>query len=115
MNQPLENKQINKSSNGGLEAAVSLLKTLGHPVRLSILCNLVHQGEMTAGELVAAEAAIASQSQVSQYLGLLRDMGYVKTRREAQVIHYSISDEKVKAVVETLYGMYCESGKPTCA
>lgn len=115
MNQIFENKEKNNKPAVGLDAAVLLVKTLGHPVRLSILCNLVHHGEMTAGELVTAEAAVASQSQVSQYLGILRDMGYVKTRREAQTIYYSISDDKVKKVVETLYGMYCDNGKPTCA
>lgn len=90
-----------------LEAATGLMKVLSHPLRLSILCSLIHRGEMTAGEIVDAEALHFSQSQVSQYLGILREMGYVKTRREAQVIWYSLSDKNVKRVVETLYGIYC--------
>lgn len=90
-----------------LSGAVSLVKTLAHPLRLSILCNLIHNGEMTAGELVAAEAPAFSQSQVSQYLGILRDMGYVTARRDGQVMRYQISDRNVKKVVETLYGIYC--------
>lgn len=90
-----------------LEEAVELMKVLGHPLRLSILCNLIHNGEMSAGDLVAAEAPRFSQSQVSQYLGILRDMGYVETRREAQVILYTIKDKNVKKIVETLYGLYC--------
>lgn len=90
-----------------LEAAVELMKVLAHPLRLSILCNLIHNGETPAGDLVAAEAPRFSQSQVSQYLGILRDMGYVETRREAQVILYSIKDKNVRKIVETLYGLYC--------
>lgn len=97
-----------KNSSPQLAGAVELMKVLSHPLRLSILCNLIHHGEMTAGEIVEVEAKHASQSQTSQYLGILRDMGYVKTRREGQVIHYSISDKNVKKVVETLYGIYCE-------
>ena len=92
-----------------LENATSLLKVLAHPLRLSILCSLIHSGEMTAGTIVEGEAALFSQSQVSQYLGILRDMGYVKTRREGQTIWYSINDKNVKKVVETLYGIYCNN------
>ena len=96
-----------KSKHDRLEEAVGLMKVLSHPLRLSILCNLIHSGEMTAGQIADAEAPDFSQSQVSQYLGILREMGYVKTRREAQVIWYSINDKNVKKVVETLYGIYC--------
>ena len=96
-----------KSKYARLEEAASLMKVLSHPLRLSILCSLIHQGEMTAGQVVKTEARHFSQSQVSQYLGILREMGYVKTRREAQIIWYSISDKSVKRIVETLYGIYC--------
>lgn len=96
-----------KDKHAGLAGAVGLVKTLAHPLRLSILCNLIHNGEMTAGELVAAEAPDFSQSQVSQYLGILRDMGYVTARRDGQVMRYQISDRNVKKVVETLYNIYC--------
>jgi DNA-binding transcriptional ArsR family regulator len=96
-----------KDRHAVLSNAVSLVKTLAHPLRLSILCNLIHNGEMTAGELVAAEAPAFSQSQVSQYLGILRDMGYVTARRDGQIMRYQISDHNVKKVVETLYGIYC--------
>lgn len=91
-----------------LEDAVNVMKVLSHPLRLSILCNLIHNGEMAAGELGEAEAPHFSQSQVSQYLGILREMGFVETRREAQVILYTIRDKNVKKVVETLYSIYCD-------
>lgn len=105
MPQAPERKAKNKHDR--LAEATGLMKVLSHPLRLSILCGLIHKGEMTAGQIVEAEAAGFSQSQVSQYLGILREMGYVETRREAQVIWYSISDRNVKKVVETLYGIYC--------
>lgn len=105
MSKPSDKQAKNKQ--GNLGKAVALMKVLGHPLRLSILCNLIHNGEMTAGELVNAEAPHFSQSQVSQYLAILREMGYVKTQREGQVIRYSIQDKSVKKLVETLYSMYC--------
>lgn len=104
---PKATEKQDKNKYARLEEAAGLMKVLSHPLRLSILCNLIHQGEMTAGQIVKAEELKFSQSQVSQYLGILREMGYVKTRREAQVIWYSISDKSVKRIVETLYGIYC--------
>jgi DNA-binding transcriptional ArsR family regulator len=100
-------KTAGKVRETGLSAAVELMKVLSHPVRLSILCNLIHNGEMTAGEIVEAEVRNASQSQVSQYLGILRSLGYVKTRREGQTVYYEINDRTVKIIVESLYNTYC--------
>lgn len=105
MSKALEKKRENKAA--ALDEAVDLMKVLSHPLRLSILCNLIHNGEMTAGDIVAAEAPRFSQSQVSQYLGILRDMNYVATRREGQTIWYAIADKHVKKVVETVYGIFC--------
>lgn len=90
-----------------LEVAVGLLKQLAHPVRLSILCNLVHKGEMSVTEIVEAEEGAASQSQISQFLGKMRSEGLVETRREAQTVYYRIASPKVKRVVEALYEIYC--------
>lgn len=101
----LEKKREKKDD--PLDEAVNLMKVLSHPLRLSILCKLIHNGEMTAGDIVAAEAPHFSQSQVSQYLGILREMGYVATRREGQIIWYAIDDKNVKKMVETLYALYC--------
>jgi DNA-binding transcriptional ArsR family regulator len=98
-----------KSKYERLESATGMMKVLSHPLRLSILCTLIHHGEMTAGAIVEAESPQFSQSQVSQYLGILRESGYVKTRRDAQAIYYSINDKNVKKIVETLYGIYCQS------
>ena len=114
MSKSLENKGKKPP---GLEQAVELMKALSHPVRLSILCNLIHWGEMTAGEIVDSEKNNASQSQVSQYLGILRDLDYVAARREGQVVYYTIRNKTVKKIVEDLYNTYCgdkKKGKDSC-
>lgn len=90
-----------------LESAVGLLKLLSHPVRLSILCNLLHRGEMHVSEIVAAEGGAASQSQISQFLGKMRSEGLVDNRKEAQTVYYKIASPHVKKVVEALYDIYC--------
>ena len=80
--------------------ALEALKILNHPVRLSILCNLIEKGEMSAGEIVEQEKTMASQSQVSQYLGWLREKKYVQSRKDGQYVYYKIASDEVQAMVE---------------
>jgi DNA-binding transcriptional ArsR family regulator len=48
-----------------------------------------------------------SQSALSQHLALLREMGLVDTRREAQTIYYSLPDGPVVRVMALLQDIYC--------
>ena len=86
------------------EQASDLLKSLANPARLLVLCALVSR-EHTVGEL--EELTGLSQSAISQHLARLRESELVATRREAQRIFYSLSDDEVAAVLETLHGIYC--------
>ncbi len=63
------------------------------------------KGERTVGEL--EEIVGLSQSALSQHLARLRRSDIVKTRREAQTIHYSIADPGVTKVIGALYDLYC--------
>ncbi len=92
------------------EAAAELLKTLGHPARLRILCRLV-EGEHSVGELNADIPL--SQSALSQHLALLRQQDLVTTRREAQTIFYALADGPARAILGTLHDLYCPA--PTAA
>ncbi len=84
--------------------AAALMKSLSNPSRLLVLCALVTR-EHTVGEL--EELTGLGQSALSQHLARLRDSGLVETRREAQRIYYSLDNPEVKAVLETLHGIYC--------
>lgn len=88
------------------EAAAELLKTLGNPQRLRILCLLV-EGEHSVGEINAHVPL--SQSALSQHLAVLREQGLVETRREAQTIHYALADGPARALLGTLHDLYCPS------
>jgi len=89
--------------------ASRLLSVLSNQQRLRILCEL-QSGERSVTSL---EAAIGlSQSALSQHLAKLRAAGVVATRREAQTIYYSVSNEKATRVLALLYDMFC---KPTAA
>src|SRR5271165_4262183 len=90
--------------------ASEFLKALAHESRLMILCNLL-DGEKSVGEL--EDFLSLRQSTVSQQLARLRLEGLVSARRDGKTIHYSIADDKVRAVIGVLYipRLIEESGK----
>ncbi|WP_254452144.1 ArsR/SmtB family transcription factor [Duganella vulcania] len=91
--------------------ASALLKALSHPDRLLLLCQLT-QGEHAVGQL--EQALDIRQPTLSQQLGVLREEGLVRTRREGKQIHYQIASPRAQAVLQTLYQQFCASqGDPT--
>ena len=86
------------------EEAAAFLKALGNANRLLIVCEL-HLGERSVGAL--EQAVGLGQSALSQHLARLRADGLVKTRREAQIIHYSLADDRVRELTALLYDLYC--------
>lgn len=94
-----------------MKNALDVLKTLNHPVRLSILCNLIERNEMSAGEIVKQEQGLASQSQVSQYLKMLRDGGYVEARKDGQFVYYKISSPEIKQLIAKMHELFCKDSK----
>lgn len=91
------------------QQAVDLLKTLGNRYRLMILCVLQEQ-EMSVSEL--NDVIAIPQSSLSQHLAWLRRESYVKTRRDAQTIYYSLDSIEVKELIAVLYKLFCESDEP---
>ena len=89
------------------DAASLLLKALANRHRLLILCQLIGQ-ECSVGELAAFLGI--RDSTVSQHLALMRRDGLVVARRDGQTIWYSISSAPARALLETLYRVYC--GRP---
>jgi ArsR family transcriptional regulator, virulence genes transcriptional regulator len=92
----------------GMEAkaaeAAEVLSAMANPVRLLILCALVH-GEKPVHELVANSGI--SQSAVSQHLSKMRNLKLVATRRAAQTIYYRLASVEVHQILTTLYRIYC--------
>ncbi|WP_018151010.1 ArsR/SmtB family transcription factor [Leeia oryzae] len=90
--------------------AVALLKTLGNPDRLLLLCQMAAQ-ECSVSEL--EELLDIHQPTLSQQLGILRRAGLVSTRKEGKQIFYRLSSDKATEVIATLYGLYCQPPGPT--
>lgn len=86
------------------EEAARVLASLAHGKRLMALCHLL-QGEKSVGQLAALIGL--SPTALSQHLARLRDLGLVETRRDAQTIFYRLASAEVRAILETLYRLYC--------
>jgi DNA-binding transcriptional ArsR family regulator len=86
------------------QQAAELLKTVGNPHRLMILCSLAER-EMSVGELNARVEL--SQSPLSQHLAVLRRAGLVSTRREGQTIYYTLRGSNVEKLMRCLHEIFC--------
>ncbi|MCW8346037.1 metalloregulator ArsR/SmtB family transcription factor [Vibrio sp. ZSDZ65] len=81
-----------------------VLKTLSHPDRLFVLCQLV-DGEQGAGQLQANSNL--SQSAFSQHLTVLKKADLVSSRKESQHVYYALKDERVVGLIKQLHTLYC--------
>ena len=84
--------------------ASQLLKSLSHPDRLLLLCQLT-QGEYCVSEL--EDLVGVGQPSLSQQLGILRKDELVTTRREGKQIYYSIASDDALSVLQLLYERFC--------
>ncbi len=84
--------------------ATSILQSLANANRLLLLCQLT-QGERSVGEL--ENLLDIHQPTLSQQLGVLRADGLVSTRRDGKQIYYSLADDRVRALLTTIYKLYC--------
>lgn len=84
--------------------ACALLKVLGNPDRLMLLCQLT-QGEYCVSDLETLLGI--AQPTLSQQLGVLREEKLVTTRREGKQIFYRIDSKEAMAVMQVLYQQFC--------
>ncbi len=71
-------------------------KALGDPTRLRMLMALAG-GEMCVCDLAAFLGL--TESAISHHLRRLKDLALVKSRREGQVLYYSLDDEHVSELL----------------
>ncbi len=88
-----------------VEAVSALLKSISHPTRLMILCQL-QDGAKTVGEL--QQVLQTTQANVSQHLTILRSQGVVSSRKEANFIYNRIGDQRVLTLINTLQDLFCQ-------
>lgn len=88
-----------------LDTQARLLSAFANAKRLRIL-ELLLDNEFRVSDL--AKEVDLSQSALSQHLALLRGDGLVSTRREAQTIYYTTSDQRVRTVLSALRDLHSE-------
>jgi DNA-binding transcriptional ArsR family regulator len=89
------------------DKAAELLRCIGSPYRLLILCLLMEK-EQTVSEI--CEAIGARQSLTSQHLTRLRLDGLVEAERRGHYVIYSLTDTVTKEIISTLHKHYCSTG-----
>jgi DNA-binding transcriptional ArsR family regulator len=99
----MEKTMIEEMAEKSMEVA-SILKTLGHPKRLLILCTL-SEGEKSVSDI--EEVCQASQSQVSQFLKRMENEGLLYSQRNGNHIFYSIKDERILKLINNLSNIFC--------
>jgi ArsR family transcriptional regulator len=87
-----------------IEKSAQCIKAIAHPFRLSILAMLA-EGEKNVQELT--QALGTSQSNVSQHLLQMRERDLVTTRREGNMIYYSITNPKMLKLMALMKEVFC--------
>ncbi|WP_353141096.1 ArsR/SmtB family transcription factor [Acinetobacter pragensis] len=86
------------------DLVVGVLKSLANTDRLLILCHLA-QKELNVSQI--EQITQINQPTLSQQLMMLRKSDVVTTRRDGKQIYYSIKDQNLVTVLQTLYELYC--------
>ncbi len=76
-------------------------KVLSEPIRLQILHTL-QDGEKSVNELT--EAVKTSQPNVSKHLKILQKSGMLSRKQHGNTVYYSIADESIFTLCETVCG-----------
>lgn len=87
-----------------IETAATMLKCIGHPVRLQIIELLDREGEQNVTAIY--EALGIEQAVASQHLNLMRDKGILAGRRDGVNVYYRINDPRVTRVIDCIH--HCE-------
>lgn len=86
-----------------LEEKTDVLKTMGHPIRLSIVQLLVESEEMTVTEIYSKlniEQAVASH-----HLRIMKNANVLLSTKHGKHVHYSLAEESIKMVFLSLFPM----------
>lgn len=83
-----------------------ILKALGHPVRLKIVCGLMNKDECSVN--IMAEKLNISQPVVSQHLNVLKNAGIIAGYRRMNRVYYRLENNKVREIIKILGEEVCE-------
>lgn len=79
---------------------IKVLRAIANKKRFEIACLLHQKGELKVGDI--NKKIGLSQSATSQHLTVLRNANVVKTRRESQMIIYSLDNSLAVKILELI-------------
>ena len=100
--------RVNLKKQASLDRAKGVsrcLKGISHEIRLAILYAL-RSGEKNVTTLT--ETLGCPQPTLSQHLGLMRDRGILKTRREGSQVYYRVEDSRIFQMLDLIKDLFCE-------
>lgn len=92
-------------NNCQIDTATEILKSIAHPIRMNILCYLM-DGEKNVGEIEHEFGSTISN--ISQHLTILRKANIIARRKEANFMYYSLKDETITTLMETIKKLFCQ-------
>jgi DNA-binding transcriptional ArsR family regulator len=87
----------------GFESAAEILKALGQPLRLRLVCGLSQHPSTLSRIAAELESPIST---VALHLGVLRRAGILAEERRGVEVVFSVRDARVQGILRTL----CSSG-----
>lgn len=87
-----------------IDTVTELMKSIAHPIRLKILCFLI-DGEKNVGEIEQQFGSTISN--ISQHLTILRKANIINRRKEANFMFYSVKDNSILALMESIKVNFC--------
>lgn len=87
------------------EEVTDILKLLAHPKRFLILCKLCEWAK-TVWDL--EKHCTIGQSQLSQFLGKMKDEWVLKSQKNGQFVSYSIADSRIIELIEKMREIFCK-------
>ncbi|MEX0598270.1 MAG: metalloregulator ArsR/SmtB family transcription factor [Candidatus Paceibacterota bacterium] len=85
---------------GILQSAALAVRAINHPLRKKIIDLLETNGEMVVTDIYVQLRT--EQSVASQHLAILRNAGFVVTKRNGKFIHYALNTERFKKSAELI-------------
>lgn len=79
--------------------AAQCLRALAHPTRMMIVHSL-RNGAKTVGDI--EQIVGTTQSNVSQHLKILRDLGVLKAKRVKNHVFYTVADAKIIKLIDAV-------------
>lgn len=96
-----------KLNNSDIHYAATCIKAMAHPLRLKILFILANGEKVSVQQLV--DQVGTTQSNISQHLSLLKQMGILVCERQANKSFYKIKNAQVVNFMDSIRGVFIES------